>query len=171
MKEGAREVHFATYTFDYSPLGEPFLLTARQRAVMEGCLARGEPYKQVVREMLYCRVEELRTDAAAAEQVKNSWRTSGVNGVQVTLGARELDLSSWESVVGDAAYWRHRADMCGDMKICLGPSQLLKAFDEGKTGIVLGMQDAAAFARDLSKIRTLYDFGVRVIQLTYNTRN
>ncbi|MEO6984941.1 MAG: dipeptidase [Paralcaligenes sp.] len=41
----------------------------------------------------------------------------------------------------------------------------------GKTGIVLGFQNAQAFEDNLGYIDAFWDMGVRVVQLTYNTQN
>ena len=41
----------------------------------------------------------------------------------------------------------------------------------GQVGLVYGVQDAVAFETDLSRLDTLYQFGLRVVQPTYNRRN
>jgi len=45
------------------------------------------------------------------------------------------------------------------------------ARSEDRTGIVLGFQGANWVGDDLSRIRTVYDLGVRVVDLTYNRGN
>src|SRR5215204_5363054 len=41
----------------------------------------------------------------------------------------------------------------------------------GKTGVILGTQDAAWIDDELLRLEILYDLGLRVVQLTYNNRN
>lgn len=48
---------------------------------------------------------------------------------------------------------------------------ILRARAEGKTGVIIGLQNAKPVMRDLRLLRLLHTLGVRVIQLTYNERN
>jgi membrane dipeptidase len=48
---------------------------------------------------------------------------------------------------------------------------IFRAKKEGKTGIVLGFQNAHAFEDNLGYIEAFADMGVRVVQLCYNTQN
>src|SRR6185437_10134228 len=46
-----------------------------------------------------------------------------------------------------------------------------RAKQEGKTGVILGFQNAHAFEDNLGYIEAFADMGVRVVQLCYNTQN
>jgi membrane dipeptidase len=48
---------------------------------------------------------------------------------------------------------------------------ILDAKRKGKTGIILGFQNAHAFEDNLGYIEAFADMGVRVVQLCYNTQN
>lgn len=48
---------------------------------------------------------------------------------------------------------------------------ILAAKQAGKTGIILGFQNAQAFEDNLGYIEAFADMGVRVVQLCYNTQN
>jgi membrane dipeptidase len=48
---------------------------------------------------------------------------------------------------------------------------IVQAKQDGKTGIILGFQNAHAFEDDLGHIEAFADMGVRVVQLCYNTQN
>jgi membrane dipeptidase len=48
---------------------------------------------------------------------------------------------------------------------------IFRAKQEGKTGIILGFQNAHAFEDNLGYIEAFADMGVRVVQLCYNTQN
>jgi membrane dipeptidase len=49
--------------------------------------------------------------------------------------------------------------------------QLRDAKATGRVGIVFGFQDTTPYGTDLTAIDAFHDFGVRVVQLTYNVRN
>lgn len=50
-------------------------------------------------------------------------------------------------------------------------ADILRAKREGRTGIILGFQNATAFEDQLGYVRVFKDLGVGVVQLCYNTQN
>lgn len=50
-------------------------------------------------------------------------------------------------------------------------AQLRDAKAGGRVGLVLGFQDTTPYEGDLGAVDVFHDFGVRVVQLTYNVRN
>lgn len=170
QEQRARRLHAECFVYDFSPYGEPFIMTERHRRVMEDALARGGSLGQVLYAMAMDRLAELEEDPAARERVHDVWQASGVNAVQVTLGAMEMAQSSWEAVVRDAARWHRRARI-GDAMICTTAADLESAWVQGRIGLVLGLQDTSALGADLDRLNTLHNLGVTVIQLTYNSRN
>lgn len=164
-------VHYGHFVFDFSPLGEPFIMTPDFTAAMHRELAAGAPIPQILRAMLDARIHELETQPAVRDEVGRVWRESGVNGVQVTLGGLALSPSDWDSTLRDAAYWIRRIRAGGDIAICDKAADLRSAQADGKVGVLLGMQDITQIGKDVWKLEMLRDFGTRVIQLTFNTRN
>jgi len=60
----------------------------------------------------------------------------------------------------------------GDQLILVRDSKdILQARAEGKTGVIIGLQNAKPVMHDLRLLRLLHTLGVRIIQLTYNERN
>lgn len=167
--EGAPELHFDSYVFDYSPIAEPIILTSGTETVMNDALDAGADGGTALRAMVETRNQELETDPAVREKVQGVWQASGVNGVQVTLGATALG-HAWEGMIRDVAHYQRRARAGGDMTICTTPDELEAAAADGKVGILLGAQDCP-IGTDMAKLDLLHDFGVRVMQLTFNTRN
>jgi len=120
--------------------------------------------------MANARIRELEKDSSALAEIQGVWKRSGVNGVQVTLGAMELATAEWEAVVADLARCYSRARI-GYMSVCTTAEELESSQRNGVVGLLLGLQDSLPIGRGLDRIDTLYNAGVRVIQLTYNTRN
>lgn len=172
IEEGrARRLHDGSFVFDFSPLGEPFVMTPRHRQVLERLIGEKASIPTILRRLLNDRLRELTSSAEARELITRVWKESGVNAVQVTLGGIELSPSDWDAVVRDAAHWIARARASDDMQICTTADELGAISRSGRVGLLLGLQDAAPIGKDLERINTLYNFGVRVVQLTFNTRN
>ena len=120
--------------------------------------------------MANARIRELENDSGALSEMQEVWQRSGVNGVQVTLGAMELALDEWEAVVADLARCYARARI-GYMSVCTTAEELESSQRHGIVGLLLGLQDSLPIGKDLGRVETLCNAGVRVIELTYNTRN
>lgn len=167
--EGAPALHFESYVFDYSPLGEPFIMTPATEAAVDGALEAGQDVGVAVRAISEARKRELATDPAVRELVRRVWRASGVNGVQVSLGATFMS-QTFDCMLKDIAHWNQRVEVGGDMAVCRTADELESAAAEDKVGLLLGTQDCP-IGDDMSKLELLAGLGVRVIQLTFNTRN
>ena len=101
------------------------------------------------------------------------WLKSGVNAIVTTVGGLESMAPSeaYASTVQQIAGWTKRFDSLKKLlKVTCG-DDLQEAFNSSRYGVVLGMQNAICLDSDLSKLDTLYNLGIRVIQLTYNLRN
>jgi membrane dipeptidase len=168
--DGAPRLHFETYVFDYSPLGEPIVMTPATEAAMTAALESGKGPAAALRAIAATRNRELETDASVRERVRGVWRASGVNGVQVTLGGLGL-AHTWDDALRDIAHYQRRVRAGGDMAICTSADELLAAAADDNVGLLFGLQDSAQIGADLSRLDWLYDAGVRVIQLTFNVRN
>jgi membrane dipeptidase len=168
--DGAPLLHFESYVFDFSPLGEPIIMTPRAERAMVEALERGGGPEAGLRAIAQTRNRELETDPSVREQVLRAWRASGVNGVQVTLGGLGL-AHTWDDVLRDIAHYHRRVRAGGDMAICVTAGELLAAAAHDKVGLLFGLQDAAPIGDDLGRLDLLYDAGVRVLQLTFNLRN
>ena len=164
-------VHHRNFVYDFSPLGEPFIMTEAVAVAMRRQLAAQAPIPKIIRAMLDARIQELETMPSVRDEVRRVWRESGVKAVEVTLGGLSLSPSDWDATVRDAAYWMRRVRAGGDMAICETAADLKQAQADGKVGLVLGMQDIVQIGKDLGKLDLLRDFGTRIIQLTFNTRN
>ncbi|HEY5289874.1 MAG TPA: membrane dipeptidase [Caulobacteraceae bacterium] len=99
-------------------------------------------------------------------------RASGLSAVNITLGYvagpadpfdyTETTIGEWDSILR-----AHPADL---LKVNRA-SDILRAHDEGKIGVIYGFQNAVQIGDDLSRIDAFGDLGVGVIQLTYNPAN
>lgn len=166
----ARGILEAATAVDYCPLGEPCIRTERHMQVMRAALAAGRPVGTIQRLMLDDRLKELAEDTEAVAKVSASWRVSGVRATIITLGGRELEPSNWDAMVRDAAYW-HARQRLGGIRICLDAGDYAALRESGEQGIVIGVQDCNVIGDDITRLEVLWQFGLRVAQLTYNTRN
>lgn len=107
-------------------------------------------------------------DARALADVK----ASGMSATNVTIGFVAGDMEPFEHSVREVAQWdaliRRNS---GNLIKVLDAQDIRDAHAAGKTGVILGFQNAAMMGDDASRVEIFGDLGVRVIQLTYNIRN
>jgi membrane dipeptidase len=91
------------------------------------------------------------------------------------LAAANCTVSVWEGfkdTVGNIAAMKRLIRANADLLTLIRTSTDIEtARRDGRTGIVLGFQNAQAFEDDLGTIEAFWDMGVRVVQLCYNTQN
>ena len=101
-----------------------------------------------------------------ATMVRNAVE-SGITGVNLTVSAGDF-----ESTVAKIARWEAEIDRYPHaLQRVRSVVQLQEAKRTGRLGVIFGFQDAVPVDRDLGRLQTFSDLGVKVIQLTYNVRN
>lgn len=91
------------------------------------------------------------------------------------LSAANCTVSVWDdfkATVHNIAEMKSKIRDNSDL-LCLikSTADIEQAKKDGKTGIILGFQNAHAFEDHLGHIEAFADMGVRVVQLCYNTQN
>jgi membrane dipeptidase len=100
------------------------------------------------------------------EMVGNAVR-SGITAVNVTVSSGGL-----ASTAARIAEWMATLERFPEaLRQVRTVDQLTAAKAEGRLGLVLGFQDTTPYEGSLDAIGVFHDFGVRVVQLTYNVRN
>ena len=97
---------------------------------------------------------------------------SGMAAVNTTVGYVAGRSDPFEHSVASIATWNHilRARPERLLKVW-GASDIERARQEGKVGIILGFQNAAMMGEDAGRVETFAGLGVKIIQLTYNDAN
>lgn len=104
----------------------------------------------------------------------NDSRASGLTCANVTLGpvGTTAPDTAFRQLLKDIATAEHEIDRSpGVFARVRTVADIETAKRNGQVGLVYGVQDAVAFETDLSLLDTLHQFGLRVVQPTYNRRN
>jgi len=101
--------------------------------------------------------------------IEREWmELSGVDVFSVTVAP---PTTSFEVAVGNIAIWQRKFDSLNYLVKATSSKDIEQAKARGKRAIIMGLQDSEYFGRDLDKLQSFYDLGIRIIQLTYNLRN
>ncbi len=100
--------------------------------------------------------------------VYSSLRAGQVTGINATIAIWE----NYRQTMDNLAAWIHRFDTHAETLAQAGSvADILQAKEQGKTGVVLGWQNASPIENDLNRLALFHRLGVRIIQITYNERN
>ena len=97
-------------------------------------------------------------------------KASGVTAVNITLGTTERE-GLFEKTMAGIGEWEARLAAHQDRLLKIRSAKDIEsAKASNRLGIIYGFQDPGVLEGKIDRLRLLNDFGVRVIQLTYNRR-
>jgi len=108
----------------------------------------------------------VQVDALTPEMVQNA-AASGITAVNLTVGGNTV-----EETFRSIARWER--DLAAHPDVLMNVrshADLERAKKERKLGLIYGFQNPASIGEDLSHVELFHAFGLRIVQLTYNTRN
>ena len=99
-------------------------------------------------------------------------RTGGLTAINLTVGSVGSYKNDFDQTVRNIGYWDRQIAAHPDMlmKVTRG-AQLDDAKKSKRLGILFGFQDTTMYGEDLERFEAFHDFGVRIVQPTYNRRN
>lgn len=105
------------------------------------------------------------------EMVENA-RVSGMTGISVTLNAGGAGHSAFDGTVAGIAYFTREVARHPDVFMQVRTvADLHEAKRTGRVGLIFSFQDTIMLEGDVSRLDLFDDFGIKVMQLTYNLRN
>jgi membrane dipeptidase len=94
----------------------------------------------------------------------------GINALNVTLNM--FDYEGADYVFAQIKRYYGLIEMnLGRLMLVETIEDILKAKQDGKLGLIFGMQNGSPLGKDVTLLPILYKLGVRIIQLTYNEAN
>lgn len=104
-------------------------------------------------------------------QFWSDWERSGVDTVSTTVGAFGTTPFTYGNAIQHLAAWQRKFDSLPNLRKMLCAADIEAAHESGCQGVILNFQNTTAIEDQLDRLDLFYDLGVRVIQLTYNSRN
>ena len=102
------------------------------------------------------------------KDVFEDMRRGGLTAANCTVSVWEGFSDTVANIADMKKLIRENSEM---VSLVRSTEDILSAKRKGKTGIILGFQNAHAFEDNLGYIEAFADMGVRVVQLCYNTQN
>ena len=156
--------------FDYS-VGTPWIITDDMEARVADDIDR-LGHRQAADRLQEEMIRRIRSDPHYRDRLKAAYEEAGVNLCSVTLIGRDSSIDYAEHLRRDLLRWNARFHHLEWLTLVTGPTSARETADSGEVGIVLNTQHlGAAIGDDLDEIDRLYNGGLRIAQLTYNSQN
>ena len=170
QRERAARLHRESLVVDSMSMFGPDVYTKQMLARLDELADAGAPTWRVEREMSEMAHRSLLDGELPG--FWEGWDEAGVDVAHVTIGAFGEQTFTFENAIRDLGLFQETFDRFGGRLIkVLSASDLELARGEGTRAVILGFQNASHFGDDLGKLELFHQLGVRVVQLTYNSRN
>ncbi len=113
-------------------------------------------------------IDGLDTSKWGRESVYRDLRDGGVTAINATVAIWDDYQSALDNITNYLGWFEEFSEFILPVK---SVADIHLAKEEGRTGVILGWQNAAPIENDLARLRLFHELGVRIIQLTYNERN
>ncbi|MGD0658996.1 MAG: membrane dipeptidase [Syntrophorhabdales bacterium] len=171
----AESIHYGSFIFDYYPLALPLIFDEEIMEYVNKCCADGIDGNAAIMGLLRIYAERMEQGgeigAKTRERLDEALRKTGVNCIAATMADGRGPLDDYDSVLRSVSLFK---GMCGRVdcleQVCT-PNEIEQAYANGKTGLLFALQDGGCIGEDLKRLDSLYDSGVRIVQLTYNGAN
>lgn len=117
-------------------------------------------------------ITEITSNEEVYNYYKAEWERSGVNCVSCTVGPLHTKPYSMRGVRNNYALFTHLLEQRQDyLQKVLKAEDIKQAAAQGKRGFILNFQSMQHIGHDLDLVDQFYFQGIRIMQLTYNSRN
>src|ERR1700737_81844 len=99
-------------------------------------------------------------------EIFRAMRAGGITAANCTCSIWEDFPTSMRAIAQWKTWFREQANLILQV---YGIADIHRAKTEGKTGVILGWQNAVGFDDHLPFIEVAYELGLRIVQMTYNT--
>lgn len=129
------------------------------------------PFK-IVQELIGDFSKTASSDENYYENLKSAWKKSGVDCVSWTVGPIHEKPYSLEGVRHNLAFLTYLLDNRPEFFVkVVKADDIQLAKKAGKVGIIYNLQDLGFIGTDIELLEHFYFMGIRVMQLTYNSKN
>ncbi|MBW2370448.1 MAG: membrane dipeptidase [Deltaproteobacteria bacterium] len=165
QEEKAKNLHEESIVIDLLFQG-PLAPTAFNDEISEKIKAEVSQHTDVKKGFMKGFLISAKLGVEEMPEFKDWWFESGL-----TAGNRQLGTDTMESMFASMCITAYQFDKCDWLVKALKADDIRAAKKANKKAGIVSAQDTTSLGTDLDNLDLIYDFGMRVLQLTYNTQN
>jgi len=167
----ARDLLRSTLTVDSLSHGPMFWSQDLKKEINKMLEQKIDPWK-IVQEIMVLLAKKIVRDEEYYENYKKAWKECSVDCVSWTVGPIHKKPYTFEGVFHNYSFLTYIIENRPDLFLKILKSEDLEnAFNRNKKGIIINLQNLEPIGSDLEMLELFYMLGVRVAQLTLNTKN
>lgn len=130
-----------------------------------------DPWK-IVQDLILLLAKKIVNEEQYYQQYKQAWNECRVDCVSWTLGPIHEKPYTFEGIFHDLSFLTYIIDNSPDLFLkVLKADDIARAIKENRKGIIMNLQNLEPIGDDISMLELFYMLGVRIGQLTLNTKN
>ncbi len=166
----AKSVHDESIIVDNNHYG-PWIYSDKMMQTADRLLAANTYPPAVWDEMIRVRIHELVSNAEYLREYLANWDKAGVTAICYSLFSY-AEPYSFATTVREIAHLTYLFDNLPDkFQKILKAEDLVRVKAKKGHGIILYVESTDEFGKNLDNIDFFHELGLRIVQLTYNTRN
>ncbi|MHA1688904.1 MAG: membrane dipeptidase, partial [Promethearchaeota archaeon] len=130
-----------------------------------------DPWK-IVQELILLVAKKIVNDDSYYQQYKQAWQECKVDCVSWTIGPIHEKPYTFDGIFHNLAFLTYIIDHHPDLFVkVLKTKDITDAIKQGKKGIIMNLQNLEPIGHDLNMLELFHMLGIRIAQLTLNTKN
>jgi microsomal dipeptidase-like Zn-dependent dipeptidase len=169
--EKVRRIHRDSIIIDSMGWG-PNIFSKKMIEEIDRLLSKGASGNRVWDQLARMKSQQLVEDASYREKYVAELRAGGVTAVNHTISPFGEQPWTFQSAVRCTSEIISLFDLLPQVfRKVTKADDIRKAKDQQRLGVIMNFQNTEQFGRDLENLSIFKQYGVRVVQLTYNIRN
>ena len=150
----------------------PILWTDDLNTVITEMLLKDMDPWRIVQDIILLFAKKIVSDNDYFERYTEAWKKSGVSCVSWTVGPIYERPYTFDGIIHNYSFLTHIIENRNDFfQKVLKIKDIERAYENGKKGIIINLQNLEPIGSNLEMIDLFYMMGVRIAQLTLNTKN
>jgi membrane dipeptidase len=150
----------------------PILWTGDLETTIHEMLAKEmDPWK-IVQDIILVFAKKIVSDNDYFEKYVEAWKKSGVSCISWTVGPIYEKPYTFDGIIHNFAFLTHILENRNEFfQKILKTKDIETAFQKKKKGVIINLQNLEPIGSNLEMIDLFYMMGIRIAQLTLNTKN
>ena len=171
LSDKTQEILESTIIVDSLSHG-PILWTDELESVIDEMLLKEIDPWRIVQDIILMFAKKIVSDNEFFESYVEAWKKSGVSCISWTIGPIYEKPYTFEGIFHNFAFLTHILEKRNEFfQKILNYNDIVKANETGKKGVIINLQNLEPIGSNLEMLELFYMMGIRIAQLTLNTKN
>lgn len=171
LKDKTQEILDSTLIIDSLSHG-PILWTGDLKTAITDMLLKNMDPWRIVQDIVLLFAKKIVKDNDYFEKYVEAWKKSGVSCISWTVGPIYERPYTLDGIIHNYAFLTYILENRNEFfQKVLTTKDIESAYEKGKKGVIINLQNLEPIGSNLEMVGLFYMMGIRIAQLTLNTKN